>query len=37
MKKVPLPDRVSVSVIELHRLREEAAMLAALRMAKVED
>lgn len=35
--QVPLPDYVSISVAELYKLREEAALLAALRIAKVED
>jgi len=37
IKEVPLPQRVAVRVDELLKLREEAAMLAALKMAKVED
>ena len=37
IKEAPLPDRVSVRVEELHKLREEAAMLAALKIAKVEE
>lgn len=35
--QVSPPDRVTVSVAELHKLREEAAFLAALRIAKVEN
>ena len=36
IKEVPLPQRVAVRVDELLKLREQAAMLAALKMAKVE-
>lgn len=36
-KEVSLPEYVTVSVAELHQLRQEAAMLAALNQAKVED
>lgn len=35
-KAVPLPDRVQVSVAELERLREDAALLAALMQSGVE-
>jgi hypothetical protein len=37
VKYVPPPDRVTVRVDELLKLREEAAMLAALKQAKVEQ
>lgn len=37
IKEVPLPERVTVWVDELLKLREEAAMLAALKMANVEQ
>jgi hypothetical protein len=36
-KSVPLPDRVTVPVAELHRLRQDAALLQSLRQAGVED
>lgn len=37
IKTVPLPDRVSVLVAELHQLMDDSALLAALKMAKVEE
>jgi hypothetical protein len=36
-KQVPLPDYVRIKVTELHKLRDDSAMLAALKQAKVEE
>lgn len=36
-KEVPLPHFVQVRVEELHQLQQDSALLAALKVAKVED
>lgn len=36
-QEIPLPDRVSVLVTDLHQLMEDSAFLAALKMAKVSE
>lgn len=37
IKEVALPERVSVLVADLHKLRSDSAMLAALEQSKVKD